>query len=728
MSKKPIVLAVACAVALHLLAAASPVRAEPFRVLGFHFTLAAGAGRKEFCKTQFKKARELGYNTLFLMLSCHNGLSCKLKVVPGGEKAYTTAEMVEVLDYARSLGFTVIPEVKIWGKQQKTLGRDFIKKHPGICNRFDNSNSPLYDPFYKLRDGRGIHEAIVYPLMDEIIALFGKEPPRYFHIGFDEYLTDPIGAIAREHGLTAPQLFAQELNRITDHLLKKGITPIMFQDMLLHQTLAKPGHGVKGFKADPRFKRYTVMHAVYPRTAKASVLTAMDYVKNKDKIIVVDWHYGGGTPEGEYPSVDYFRAMGFKDVWGQTWHDERCIKTFAAYMKKADGTGMIASTYHAPWNSDVLHLYPGILHNSIIYFENPQFAPPPSALRLRVTEKSGTSAKAFFTPGSDISIHLELPYPMAAPVDAGLYLREYPHIMPPKPWQPVQAKTTLGPRKRSLRLDLKAPEAPKDTMVFYDCRADFVDGKTSYLSQAIDGCLFGVTARPALLAQGPTDPCLILGMDFNKAVFVDGQKQSIVVRGSRPYIGHLQDAVIKEERGAGFLDCNGKGGMFVPPCSDMLNQFASGGIAFEVAFMVTQKPGAGYGHVLFSYGHYHEGMRLFINRNRTMQGQVGCGACGPVRMHTRTPVSMNKWHTLRFVLDRRKREAAIYLDGKLETRASVPAQVPLPRSYPLGIGLEVKIGKARYQMWRQFPGRIRSFRVFSPPRIQEGATKRGGNQ
>ncbi|MEW6358557.1 MAG: family 20 glycosylhydrolase [Planctomycetota bacterium] len=701
----------------------APASRGPFRVRGFHFTLAPG--QEAFYREQFEKVGKMGYDTLVLMLSSGRGLCYRSAVAPPPyDDAYTREQLAGLIAHARSLGLTVVPEIKLWGKQEKTLGSTFIQAHPDMFACPKSGNGALYDPNYRFPDGRSIHEAAIFPLMDEVIALFGQTPPPYFHIGFDEYRTDCMAQLAERHGATAPELFAQELNRLTDYLLSRGITPMIYQDMLIGPALAEEGHGVEGFKPDPRFGKYNTMHAQFPPNSKTSVLTAMNHIRNRDKTIVVDWHYGGGTPEGEFPSVDYFRKMGFKDVWGQTWFNEDGIRTFAKYMADHNGTGMIASTYHTPRQPDVLHLYPRILHNSIIYFRDPNFMPP-SPPSLCVTSGASAAPTVFVGPEGRLTVEVRLPESVTQIAEPALFLRRC-LAQGATVWERVGGEGTYDPGRRTLSFALDAAAATaaigasandNDGIHIFDGRADVVDRKTGYLLQAIEECLFAVTGKtPDVSWPAAADPAVLCDLTFEPPRFLDEKETMIAIPGARPMIGFLHKARLVEHEGAHVLRCGGGGGLILLPSKTVLRRFAEAGVGFEMEFMLTQPPPNDV-HYLFSCGSYHSGMRLYVSKGQAIQGQVAQRGVGPVRLTASEKAQVGVWHKLQFTLSPERDHAVITLDGKRVAEAPVQCPAPTPENVPFGVGAEVRSSGAQgVKTWCGFLGLIRSFRMRVVPR------------
>lgn len=138
-------------------------------------------------------------------------------------------------DYARSWGIDVIPEIQSLGHVQfMTLA------HPDIAER------PAEKPAYKYTDARledvppsdfYAHSfcpsnpksyEILFDLADEIIDTI--RPTKYVHMGHDEVYQIGICPVCKDKN--PADLFAEDVNRLHDYLSKKGLTMMIWSDML----------------------------------------------------------------------------------------------------------------------------------------------------------------------------------------------------------------------------------------------------------------------------------------------------------------------------------------------------------------------------------------------------------------------------------------------------------------------------------------------------------------
>lgn len=347
---------------------------KAFPVRAFHVSKVTKALSNQWYEELIGQLAARKYNMLILSLG-GNGSSA-YDIPELGEIRFLSGSREEtecLIRKARAAGLEPVLEVKVIGKQQTFLG-ELAKRYPGLLAE-GNVHGQVLNPAFRFPDGRDPYEAVILPLLDGMIALYGTEKPKYFLLGVDEMSPDLLEAAGRPLGWSAAQVFANGVNRCVEHLLSQGITPIIWGDMLLSVQLAQPIHGVSGFGCDARFAVGGAYHAEFLSSAKTSVLTAVNDIHHRDQIIVAHWEYDKAR-NGQYPAIDYFQHLGFKDVWGATWYDELVIREFSRYAAERHCGGMIATTWHTSIVPAVKYLYQPILVNSIVYFSDPEFTPP----------------------------------------------------------------------------------------------------------------------------------------------------------------------------------------------------------------------------------------------------------------------------------------------------------------------------------------------------------------
>ncbi|MEK6794527.1 MAG: family 20 glycosylhydrolase [Spirochaetota bacterium] len=138
-----------------------------------------------------------------------------------------------IVDYAKSFGLEVIPEIQSLGHVQY-----LTMTYPDIAERAERTadNADIVkedarpDEFYPhcyCPSNEKSYE-IIADVIDEIIDVV--RPSQYVHMGHDEVYT--IGVCPRCKGKDAADLFAMHVTRMHDYLAKKGLRMMMWSDML----------------------------------------------------------------------------------------------------------------------------------------------------------------------------------------------------------------------------------------------------------------------------------------------------------------------------------------------------------------------------------------------------------------------------------------------------------------------------------------------------------------
>ncbi|MGI6609210.1 MAG: family 20 glycosylhydrolase [Limnochordia bacterium] len=144
-------------------------------------------------------------------------------------------EVREFVEYSKSFGFEVIPEVQSFGHVQyityahpeiaevaesvensKKLDTRSADQPPSTY--YHHSYCPLHDKSYEL----------IYDIIDEIVEVVG--PERYVHMGHDEIYQ--IGLCPRCRDQDHADLYALHVTRMHDYLAKKGLKMMIWCDML----------------------------------------------------------------------------------------------------------------------------------------------------------------------------------------------------------------------------------------------------------------------------------------------------------------------------------------------------------------------------------------------------------------------------------------------------------------------------------------------------------------
>lgn len=149
----------------------------------------------------------------------------------------TTVEKQTVRDlvaYIRSFGIEVIPEVQSLGHVPY-----LTHTHPEIAEieeeqekldidtRAEDARPSDFYPHCYCPSNERSYE-ILFDLLDEIIEVF--EPREYVHMGHDEVYKIGVCPVCKEK--SPAELFAQDVNRIYDHLKEKGLKMMIWADMV----------------------------------------------------------------------------------------------------------------------------------------------------------------------------------------------------------------------------------------------------------------------------------------------------------------------------------------------------------------------------------------------------------------------------------------------------------------------------------------------------------------
>ena len=156
-----------------------------------------------------------------------------------GGRWLTKEEVRDLVDYARSYGIEVIPEIQSLSHvQYLTMTYPEIAEKP-VENGFADSYCPLHPESHK----------IVFDMIDEVVDLIG--PLRYIHMGHDEVYT--MAECPRCKGKSRDELFLHDINAIHGYLKEKGVGMMIWADML------QPWQYYSGDDAAPQVPKDIVM-------------------------------------------------------------------------------------------------------------------------------------------------------------------------------------------------------------------------------------------------------------------------------------------------------------------------------------------------------------------------------------------------------------------------------------------------------------------------------------
>ncbi|MBL4702482.1 MAG: hypothetical protein JKX85_14630 [Phycisphaeraceae bacterium] len=702
---------------------ASP--AKPFPVRALHLALRPHIISMAQYRQKIDQAVAQDYNMLILHAGGVHASAYQVSEPGKIEFNQTTSEQVtQLLDYARKAGLEPVFEIKVIGKQASIISKSLLNQHPSLLVKKAFHGGAL-NLAYRFPDGRDAYDVITLPMLDNFIALYGKTRPRYLLLGTDEVPVDALESSAKALGTTTPKLFASLINRCVDHLLAQGITPIMWGDMFLSGKLNKPGHGIKGFTADPRILDGNASYLNNSDQAPSTLL-AMNHLKNRDKIIISDWHYGTGT-HGEYPSVDYFQTMGFKDVWGTTWYDDDGIRLFSRYASKRGCGGMIATAWHMTFTPSVIHHFPAILNNASVYFRNPTYEPveePIVSFRLADSDKSpfpATEISGGVFPKETRQLFYEATLaPELLPQNAVLMIRDEQNKTL-SAWETFPLRFDAQNHRLTGRMTLpsklgKLPHA-------YSMMLRFLERDSGYMVQRFDGQYFQIMAHQPSVA-GKAMPDAFLAADFSQFTQSDFKAKVFYATGQFPTLMQVIRARHKNVAPAyapvdGVLNCQYEASWANVP--GLWKQIVSKGMRLTLTFkMISEMPAGKKDYAaLLSMGAFNQGMRLLINRDRTLLLQFAEQDSDnrPIWITSPVKVKLNQWQTVQVTLTPltpgKKRQATLQLNEDKTQVAQLPNPIsPYNGDAPLGLGVEFKrFSNNSKRTWPLLSGQISSVQI-----------------
>ncbi len=138
-----------------------------------------------------------------------------------------------LIDYARELGFEVVPEIQSLGHVQWiTTSHPEIAELAPEAKDVDNSTNEdarpdvTYHHCYCPSNEKSYE--LLFDIMDEILEVV--RPERYVHIGHDEVYY--MGLCEKCKDTPHDVLFARDVRRIYDHLKELGLRTMMWSDMI----------------------------------------------------------------------------------------------------------------------------------------------------------------------------------------------------------------------------------------------------------------------------------------------------------------------------------------------------------------------------------------------------------------------------------------------------------------------------------------------------------------
>ena len=234
-----------------------------------------------------------------------------------GDYPLSSSDVKKMVGVCKKHNINLVPDMNLLGHQDNQFKDDcldgLLRAHPELDETPDlekveycRSICPNHPDALK----------IVTDLMDEVADAFSCN---MFHIGMDEVFE--IGSCPRCRDKDPGEIFANWVNKLAEHLKKRGITTMMWGDRLLNS--------------------YECCHGPWDASQNGT-WTALDKV-SKD-IIITDWHYHNWA---SFPSVDIFAQKGFK-IYLCPFNNADNAKLFLDYAKEHD-KGHILGIMETTW-------------------------------------------------------------------------------------------------------------------------------------------------------------------------------------------------------------------------------------------------------------------------------------------------------------------------------------------------------------------------------------------
>ncbi|MBQ8641910.1 MAG: family 20 glycosylhydrolase [Clostridia bacterium] len=164
-------------------------------------------------------------------------------------------EVRDFCDYARALGFELIPEVQSFGHVQYITYAhpDIAETDESVAERqmdtrnTDQPPSTYYHHSYCPQNPKSYE--IIYDLIDEIVDVV--KPPRFVHMGHDEIYQ--VGLCPKCKDVPHDRLYEMHVTAMHDYLAKKGLRMMIWADMM------QPTEKYKTYPAIERLPRDIVL-------------------------------------------------------------------------------------------------------------------------------------------------------------------------------------------------------------------------------------------------------------------------------------------------------------------------------------------------------------------------------------------------------------------------------------------------------------------------------------
>lgn len=148
----------------------------------------------------------------------------------------THEEVKDICAYIRSFGLEIIPEVQTFGHTQY-----ITMAHPELAEIASDEDEKVNlfvaditpEKFYKhcMCPNHPDYYKLTFDIIDEVIEVI--KPEKYLHIGHDEIYV--VGKCERCKNIPDDEIFVTEVTNLNNHIKSKGLTTMMWSDMIQEQ-------------------------------------------------------------------------------------------------------------------------------------------------------------------------------------------------------------------------------------------------------------------------------------------------------------------------------------------------------------------------------------------------------------------------------------------------------------------------------------------------------------
>ncbi len=278
-----------CSTFVFILCTTQLFNQSPYPARGLSVAAPFPEGMDEFVTFIDQDLNEAGVNVLILRVDWRYQYQSHPELI--GENSLSKAEVNKLVNVCKKNGIRLIPHINLLGHQSwhSDLGK-LLEVYPA----FDETPDIKLPEKYEWPNEDGLYcksycplhpdvHNIVFDLVDEIIEVFEADA---FHAGLDEVFYLAHEDCPRCKGHDPAVLFAEEVNKINNHLANSGAELWMWGDRLI----------------DGRITGIGMWEGSYNNTYRAIDLIDKD-------VVICDWHY-----ERADPTAFLFAAKGFSVV------------------------------------------------------------------------------------------------------------------------------------------------------------------------------------------------------------------------------------------------------------------------------------------------------------------------------------------------------------------------------------------------------------------------------